>query len=133
MDMRGPNDADVAEAIDELRERRKREQRRWHARGAKSAKQIMADLMVRRGLGRVLATEALHDVWRKVVGDMLAAQSQPGSLRGGTLDIIVTHTIFQQEMKYAEKQILTQLAQQAPEFKVDRLRYRVGQLAPQKT
>jgi len=131
--MREPNDADVVDAFDQLAERRKREQQQRFARGAKSAKQIMADLMVRRGLGRVLATEALLDVWRKIVGDTLAAQSQPGSLRGGTLEIIVTHTIFQQEMKYTEKQILTQLAQQAPELKIDRLRYRVGQLAPHKT
>ena len=133
MNGRGPNDADVVDALDQLAERRKREQRRWFARGAKSAKQIMADLMVRRGLGRVLATEALHDVWRKIVGDTLAAQSQPGPLRGGTLEIIVTHTIFKQEMIYVEKQILSQLAQQAPELKIDRLRYRVGQLAPRKT
>ncbi len=120
--------AEITEIFDQVGQRRQREQKRWYARSAKPIKQIMADLVVRRGLGRVLATEQLNETWRKIVGDPFAAQSQPGPLRGGVLEIVVTHTVYKQEMQYMEEQILAQLHEQAPDMKIRGLRYRVGQI-----
>ena len=120
--------AEITDVFDQFGQRRQREQKRWYARSAKPIKQIMADLVVRRGLGRVLATEELNQTWRKIVGEPFAAQSQPSQLRGGILEIIVTHTVYKQEMQYLEEKILAQLHEQAADMKIRGLRYRVGQI-----
>ena len=120
--------AEIEEVFEQVGQRRKREVKRWYARSAKPIKQIIADLMVRRGLGRVLATEQLNETWREIVGDPFAAQSQPGQLRGGILEIVVAHTAYKQEMQYMEEQILAQLHEQAADMKIRGLRYRVGQI-----
>ena len=122
------SDYEIAEMIGQLGHRRQHEEKKWYARRPKPIKQIMADLVVRRGLGRVLATEELNRTWREIVGEPFAAQSRPGQLRGGILEIVVTHTVYKQEMKYMEEQILAQLHEQAADMKIRGLRYRVGQI-----
>jgi len=120
--------SETTSALDELADRQKREQSRHYARQPKPVKDIIAKLVMRRGLGRVLASAQLEEIWHQIVGRDVAAHSRPGQIRGGILEVIVTHSVLKQEMRYTEQQTLAQLRQHAPQLAVRGLRYRIGRI-----
>jgi len=119
---------ETTSALDELARRQKSEQARRYARQPKPVKDVIARLVMRRGLGRVLASTQLEQIWHQIVGRDVATRSRPGQIRGGILEIIVTHSVLKQEMRYTEQQTLAQLRQHAPQLAVRGLRYRIGRL-----
>lgn len=120
------SEADVKEILADLPERQRREFGRRQAWDAKPVKEIIAKLVTRHGLGRILASEELADSWIEIVGAQIAAHSQPGNLRRGILEIHVTHSVFKQELQYQQKQILARLGEEAPDLSIRGLRFRVG-------
>lgn len=87
---------------------------------------ILSQVISRRGIGRVKATAALNDLWQEVVGEDFASFSRAGSLRRGTLEVLVSHSAIMQELAFRQHELLAQLNRKAPEHNISKLRFRQG-------
>ncbi|HET7542953.1 MAG TPA: DciA family protein [Polyangiaceae bacterium] len=68
-----------------------------------------------------------HEQWRQLVGERIAARTEPGSMRGRELTVHVATSSWAQELSLFEKEIVGRLV--AKGIKVDRLRFRVKEIA----
>ncbi len=96
------------------------------AKGPQAIGDIMAQLMARRGFGRVQSAAALEAAWREAAGPLMAEHTQVGAVRRGTLEVVVRHSALMQELGYQKQAILQKLAALAPEEPIKDLRFRVG-------
>ncbi len=87
---------------------------------------MIAQLINRRGYGRVQAGEQLAEVWAAAAGESLASYSRPGNLRRGTLEVTVTSSTIMQEFTFHKQHILAELGRRLPDAKIRNLRFRVG-------
>lgn len=87
---------------------------------------IVAELMARRGLGRVQSSAALEAAWRQAAGELLACYSRPGPIRRHTLDVVVTNSVVLQEMTFQKTALLNRLASLLPDCGIRDLRFRLG-------
>jgi predicted nucleic acid-binding Zn ribbon protein len=106
--------------------RREREAKRSYARRPKKIADVIAQLITRRGYGRIEANEQLSDVWAMAAGEPLASYSRPGKLRRSTLEITVTNSTIMQEFTFQKQRILAELGRKMPDAKIRDLRFRVG-------
>src|SRR5262245_58351686 len=105
--------------------RRDREELRSFARRPKKIADVVAQLIHKRGYGRLTANEQLSEAWSTAAGE-LARFSRPGKLGRGTLEITVTNSTIMQEFTFQKERILTELTQKLPDAKIRNLRFRVG-------
>ena len=89
---------------------------------------ILADLMARRGYGRVQSTEAYEDAWREAAGELAAQYSRVGGLSRGTLEVIVSNSTLIQEFGFQQETLLEALNQALPGQDIKRLRFRLGNI-----
>lgn len=87
---------------------------------------VVGELFARRGYGRVLGTAAMEQAWRQAVGDELAVQTRVGTLRRGTLEIVVSSSLLSQELTFQKTQLLARMQSQLPPDTVRDFRFRVG-------
>ena len=123
------NDQRLARAADHATDfaaKRDREAKRSFARRPKKIADVIAQLINKRGYGRVQANEQLADVWAAAAGEPLASYSRPGQLRRGTLEITVTNSTIMQEFTFQKQNILATLGRKLPDAKIRDLRFRVG-------
>jgi predicted nucleic acid-binding Zn ribbon protein len=123
------NDERLARAADhaiDFAARRQREEKRSYARRPKKIADVIAQLINRRGYGRVQANADLAEVWAAAAGEPLASYSCPGNLRRGTLEVTVTSSTIMQEFTFKKQHILAELGRQLPDAKIQNLRFRVG-------
>lgn len=124
-------DTPEARAVDtaaDFAARRDREERRSFARRPKAIRDVLAQLLNKRGYGRIAANEKLAEAWTAAAGESLAAASRPGKLSRGTLEITVTNSTIMQEFTFHKHQILAELGRTLPDAKIRNLRFRVGQI-----
>lgn len=107
--------------------RRDREERRSFARRPKKIADVVAQLIHKRGYGRLSANEELASAWSASAGD-LARFSRPGKLSRGTLEITVTNSTIMQEFTFQKERILTELTRKLPDAKIRNLRFRLGSI-----
>lgn len=103
-------------------------QRKQVVREPKRMRNVISDLLVRRGYAQVNAADRCLEVWTDVVGPDLARLSRPGRIRKRVLQVIVTNSAAVQELTMRRQDILRRLAKQAPELNIDGLKFRVGVL-----
>jgi predicted nucleic acid-binding Zn ribbon protein len=89
---------------------------------------ILADLMARRGYGRVQSMEAYDAAWREAAGPLIAEHSQVGMLRRGTLEVLVANSALVQELTFQKAQLVKKLAQLLPDQGIRGLKFKVGQV-----
>ena len=116
------------EALMDLTTKREREQRRYHARQPKRIGNVLAQLINKRGYGRVQTSELLADQWRIAVGEAGARFSRACRVRGGKLEVLVANSTALQELTFQRQQILEKLQKQLPEAGIRALRFRSGPL-----
>lgn len=109
--------------------RRDREERRSYARRPKAIGDVVAQLLTKRGYGRLAANEQLAEAWAAAAGSQLSAASRPGKLSRGTLEVTVANSTMMQEFTFHRQQILAELGRTLPEAKIRNLRFRVGTLS----
>jgi len=97
-------------------------------RGLKSIQHVLAEVMARRGYAGVQRSAIYEDVWRQAVGEFAARHSRVGSMRRGTLEVLVANSALVQELVFQKPDLLITLAQLLPEAKINDLRFRVGQI-----
>jgi predicted nucleic acid-binding Zn ribbon protein len=120
--------ARAADLATDFAARRDRENRRSYARRPKKISDVVAQLLTKRGYGRVAANETLAEAWATAAGSRLAAASRPGKVSRGTLEVTVTNSTTMQEFTFQKQQILAELGRTLPDAKIRNLRFRVGQI-----
>jgi predicted nucleic acid-binding Zn ribbon protein len=87
---------------------------------------VMSQLLARRGYAQVQTAASCEAAWRTAVGDKLAAQTRPGNIRRGVLEVLVGNSSVLQELAFLKSKVIKQLAQLAPDQKIRDVRFRVG-------
>jgi hypothetical protein len=105
--------------------RRQREERRSYGRRPKKIADVVAQLIAKRGYGRVQSDDRLSEAWAAAAGT-LAAVSRPGKIRRGTLEVWVASSIAMQEFSFEKDRILAELARTLPDTNIRGLKLRIG-------
>jgi len=102
----------------------------WMAkgRGPTPIGNVVAEIMARRGLGRGRLAAAKRDVWRKIVGESVAELTKCGEMRRGRLEVVVANSTLMQELTFRKPEIIAALNQDIPDWNIQEIRFRVGQL-----
>jgi predicted nucleic acid-binding Zn ribbon protein len=90
---------------------------------------ILADLLARRGYGRVQSTEAYEEAWRQAAGPLAAQYTRVGALKRGALEVTVLNSTLVQELTFQKAALLATLNQLLPEQGIRDLRFRLGAIA----
>ena len=123
-----PSETDTTEILTDLGRRRRREAAKLRARSPRAIRDVVAETMLRHGYGRIQAGEELAKIWQEIVGENYAKHCRPGQVRRGVLEVLVTHSVFVQELTNEKRAILAKLASDVPQMKVRDLRFRTGLL-----
>ncbi|HUS38271.1 MAG: DUF721 domain-containing protein [Pirellulales bacterium] len=87
---------------------------------------IIGELLLRRGVGRRLATEQNQAAWKEAVGDPLAQYTHCGKVYRRRLEVLVANSTFMQELTSQKKQIMRRLRETAPQLEIDDIRFKIG-------
>jgi predicted nucleic acid-binding Zn ribbon protein len=88
-------------------------------------REIIPQLMARRGYNRMISQEDYSEIWRELAGP-LRDVSRPGRLKRGVLEVVVGHSAAVQELTFQKRQLLAQLQRRMPDQKIRDLRFVVG-------
>ena len=95
-------------------------------RGPRAIGDVLTEVMARRGYARVQCAAAYDEAWREAAGPLAAKYSRPGSLRRGTLEVIVANSTLVQELGFQKHDLLKSLAGLLPDEGIENIRFRVG-------
>jgi predicted nucleic acid-binding Zn ribbon protein len=87
---------------------------------------VLSQLLAKRGYAQIQAAGGCEAAWRDAVGAKLAADTRPGTVRRGVLDVLVRNSSVVQELAFLKVKIIKSLAKTIPEQKIRDLRFRVG-------
>jgi predicted nucleic acid-binding Zn ribbon protein len=96
------------------------------AKGPERIGDILTQLMARRGYARVQSGEMYDAAWHEAAGPLAAKYSRVGSLKRGTLEVVVANSALVQEFTFQKTAILKTLNEQLPDQGIKDLRFRVG-------
>lgn len=110
-------------------QRRAQAHRKWFYRKMpKSAADVVAQAVQRRGLAQVRTARQWDDAWNRAVGQRFASHTQVGSLKRGVLEITVANSLLMQELGFEKQRLLEALQQADPDAILTQLRFRVGKI-----
>jgi len=66
--------------------------------------------------------------WQEIVGDKIASQSQPESLRDGVLQVRVANPAWLHHLRFLERDLRHKLNKELPSLEIKELRFRQGSL-----
>jgi predicted nucleic acid-binding Zn ribbon protein len=89
---------------------------------------VLAQLMARRGYARVQSGNDCGEAWRQAAGEAIAARSRAMHVRGGVLEVLVSHSTLVQELGYQKPALLARLAELLPDARIHDWKLRVGPL-----
>ena len=101
--------------------------RRYHARQPKKIGKVVAQLMQRRGYAQIENARQMEEAWQFVMGDSASA-TRVGTVRRGTLEVLVASSLMMQELTFQKQRILQAMQQAYPEGKIKKIRFRVGNM-----
>ncbi|GAB6164211.1 hypothetical protein JCM19992_02110 [Thermostilla marina] len=90
--------------------------------------EILAQETARLGLGRVKAARRLEQVWARLVDPPLEEFTQPGSIRRGTLEVLVAASVIMHELTFRKPELIARLQEELPELGIQDIRFRIGTL-----
>lgn len=92
----------------------------------KTAARWVSQLIARHGIAESQSANDLETVWREVVGETMARQTQVGKVRRGVCEIIVENSALLQQITFRQKDFLQQIQTQRPHFAIHSFRFRIG-------
>lgn len=95
-------------------------------KGPQVIKDVLAELILRRGYAREQSSAALEDAWRTAAGDFMAGHTRCGNLRRGVLEVFVTNSLLIQEMTYRKPALLQELVRLLPDARIKDIKFRVA-------
>jgi hypothetical protein len=88
--------------------------------------EILFAALKRRGMAAKLEENALLKFWPKAVGRQIASQTQPDCLRGGTLFVKTTSSVWVQQLHFIKDEIRTKMNELAGKEAIKEIRFSVG-------
>ena len=88
--------------------------------------EILFKAFKRRGMAAKLEENALLKFWPKAVGTQIASQTQPDLLRGGTLFVKTTSSVWVQQLHFIKEEIRTKLNELSGREAIKEIRFSVG-------
>ncbi|MEE9911604.1 MAG: DUF721 domain-containing protein [Deltaproteobacteria bacterium] len=108
--------------------------KRHSQRRLQSIGEILFSALKKRGMAGKLEENALFQLWPKAVGAQIAAQTQPESLRTGTLFVKTTSSVWVQQLHFIKEDIRRKLNELAGKQAVKEIMFTAGyNPAPRKT
>ena len=89
---------------------------------------ILAQLLAKRGYARVQSQSLLETAWQEAAGSFVAQHTRVGSLKRGSLEVLVANSTLVQELGFQKQAILAKLHQLLPDQPITNLRFKVGKL-----
>ena len=89
-------------------------------------KEVLAELIVRRGYAREQSSAAFEGAWRIAAGEFFATHTRCGQIRRGVLEVFVANSILMQELTFRKPQLLQELCRLLPETTIKDIRMRVA-------
>jgi predicted nucleic acid-binding Zn ribbon protein len=100
--------------------------RRFAERRPKRARDVLSQLIARRGYAAVRGAEALADAWTAAVPAGFAKLTRVAGLRGGRLEVVAASNAVIEEIGFQKARLLEALREAAPTARISDLRLRVG-------
>ena len=88
---------------------------------------LLPDFIARTGIHRTRTTDDLAETWKDVAGEF-AGHTRYDVLRRGVLEIIVSDTIYIQELTFRKRELLEKMREAYPAAKFKEIRFRVGEV-----
>lgn len=115
-----PMDEEERNLHDDFRRRQVR------VRPARPMREVLSQLMAKRGYAQVQTAAVCEAAWRQAVGDKLADATRPGSVRRGVLEVLVRNSATLQELAFVKAKAVRALNKLVPEQQIRDVRFRVG-------
>jgi predicted nucleic acid-binding Zn ribbon protein len=95
--------------------------------GPEPLKEVLSRLFAARGWGRGQARLRLEAAWAEAAGPEVARQTQVGTLRRGTLEVLVGNAALMQELAHFRKRsLLERLRRELSSPTIHDLKFRAG-------
>ncbi len=94
----------------------------------KPMRDVLSQLLAKRGYAQVQSAGLCAAAWQQAVGAKLAADSRPGVVKRGVLEVLVRDSVTLQELGFVRVKAIKVLAQLIPEQRISNMRFRVGAL-----
>jgi hypothetical protein len=88
--------------------------------------EILFKALKRRGMASKLEENSLFKFWTQAVGPQIAAQTQPDCLRGGTLFVKTTSSVWLQQLHFMKEEIRLKLNELSGKEAIKEIRFSVG-------
>lgn len=121
-------DKDTADKLADLGRRAAKERGRFHARKPKAVKNVVADVIAKRGYASTGASERVAEAWAEAAGPVLARHSRAGALRRGVLEVLVASSVMMQEIQFHRPRLLADVQRALPDARITGLKLRVGRV-----
>jgi predicted nucleic acid-binding Zn ribbon protein len=92
----------------------------------KPMRDVLSQLLAKRGYAQVQTAAGCTAAWQQAVGEKLAADTRPGNVRRGILEVLVRNSASVQELSFLKTKIVKTLTILIPEQRIRDVRFRVG-------
>jgi len=92
----------------------------------KPMRDVLSQLLSKRGYAQVQSAASCDAAWREAVGQKLAADTRPGNVARGVLEVLVRNSAAAHELGFVKSKIVKMLTKLIPEQRIRDLRVRVG-------
>jgi predicted nucleic acid-binding Zn ribbon protein len=89
---------------------------------------VLSQLLAKRGYAQIQTAATCDAAWREAVGEKLAANTRPGSVKRGVLEVLVRNSSVLQELAFVKAKVVKILIKLVPEQNIRDVRFRVGTL-----
>ncbi len=102
--------------------------RRFHGHQPKRMKDVVAQIVQKRGYAQVRQAGEWNEAWQAAAGPQFAKDTQVGALRRGSLEITAANSLVMQELGFEKERLLAALQTALPAAGIKQLRFKVGQI-----
>lgn len=88
--------------------------------------EVLFTILKKKGLASKIEENALLKKWPEIVGPQIASQTQPDSLRNGTLFVKTVSSVWVQQLHFIKGEILDKLNQFSGKSAIREIRFIVG-------
>ena len=93
---------------------------------ARPVREALSQLLAKRGYAQVQTAAGCEAAWREAVGAKLAADSRPGIVKRGVLEVLVRNPSVSSELGFVKAKVVKTLQKLIPDHKIKDMRFRVG-------
>jgi len=117
------------EELKDLEHRRESYQRWYNAkRRPKEIRNVIAQLVQRKGYAQVRAAGERDEAWQEAVGEPLVSLTRVAGIRRGVFEVLVANSLMMQELTFRKEELLSNLQDRLPEEGIKQLRFRLGSI-----